>query len=239
VLTAAIFYAAYTVIRDAYASEGGAREAQRNAVWIIRAERDLHIYVEQQMQHAVLGWHLFLEFWNTWYGLVHFVAVIGVLVFLYRRKPERYPLWRNTFALMNLIALLGFSFFPLMPPRLMPASYHFVDTLVRYGSPWDFSSGPAAQASDQFAAMPSMHTGWSTWCALALLPLIKPWWGKVVIFAYPAATIYGIVVTGNHWLLDAVGGLVALGVAYIVARPLTARWAARTWLRPAVIVPDH
>jgi hypothetical protein len=238
VLTVVVFYAVYTLIRDAYATSGGKKDAERDARWVIDAERDLHVFYEQKLQHSILGWRVFIEFWNTWYGTVHFVAVVGVLVYLYRKRPERYPLWRNTFALMNLIALLGFSFFPLVPPRLLPASYHFVDTLAAYGSPWNFSSGAAAKASNQFAAMPSMHTGWSTWCALALVPLIRPRWGKVAIFAYPVATVFCIVVTGNHYFLDAVGGLVSLGVAYALARPLTAWWAARTWLRPNRVAAD-
>lgn len=234
VLLVAVFYAVYTLIRDEYTSSGGRDDAEGNARWIIHAERDLHIFSEQSIQHWILEWHwhVFIEFWNAWYGTAHFVAVAGVLIYLYHKRSARYPLWRNTFAVMNLIALFGFAFFPLMPPRLLPASYHFVDTLAHYGSPWNFSSGPAAKASNQFAAMPSMHTGWSTWCALALLPSIRPRWGKAAIFLYPLSTVFCIVVTGNHYFLDAVGGLVALGLAYCIARPLTAWWAARTWLRP-------
>jgi hypothetical protein len=231
VLIVAVFYAVYTFIRDEYATVGGKTEAERHARWIIRAERDLHIFYEHDIQHAVLGWRVFLQFWNTYYGTVHFVMVVLVLVLLFRRHPDRYPLWRNTFAVMNLIALLGFAFFPLAPPRLLPASYHFIDTLQVYGGPWNFSSGPAADASNQFAAMPSMHTGWSTWCAFALQPLIRPRWAKVAIFAYPVATIFCIVVTGNHYFLDAAGGLLALGLAYGAARPFTGWWAARTWRR--------
>jgi len=230
-----VFYSIYTLIRDLWASNGGKGEAERNARWIIDAERDIHVFYEQNIQHASLGWNVFLEFWNTWYGTAHFIAVIGVLVYLFWRHPQRYPLWRNTFAIMNLLALVGFSAFPLAPPRLLPASFHFIDTLQAYGGPWNFSTGPAAQASNQFAAMPSMHTGWSTWCVLALLPLVRPWWGKVLLFAYPAATVYCIVVTGNHYFLDAAGGLVALGLAYLLARPFTAWWARRTWLRRQVI----
>lgn len=231
VVAVAVFYGVYTLIRDTYASNGGRTEAETHARWVVRAEQDLHIFWEQHIQHFFAGTSWFFQFWNTWYGTVHFVAVVGVLVFLFRWHPERYQLWRNTFAIMNLLALIGFAFFPLAPPRLLPGGYHFVDTLARYGGPWNFDNGPAASASNQFAAMPSMHTGWSTWVAVALLPSLRSRWAKVAIFLYPAATVFCIVLTGNHYFLDAVGGLVSLGLAYLLARPFTAWWVGGSWRR--------
>ena len=32
---------------------------------------------------------------------------------------------------------------------------------------WNFDSGAVSKLSNQFAAMPSLHCGWSTWCAIA------------------------------------------------------------------------
>ena len=62
--------------------------------------------------------------------------------------------------------------------------------------------------------MPSLHVGWSTWSALALLPLVRRRWLKVLVALYPFVTIFAIVVTGNHWILDAVGGWVVLAAGY-------------------------
>ena len=36
-----------------------------------------------------------------------------------------------------------------------------------------------------YAAMPSLHVGWSTWSALALLPLVRRRWLKVLLCLYP------------------------------------------------------
>ena len=57
---------------------------------------------------------------NYFYGSLHFVVTAGVMTFLYRKFPDEYPLWRNTLAVSTAIALIGFTFWPLMPPRLMP-----------------------------------------------------------------------------------------------------------------------
>ena len=40
---------------------------------------------------------------------------------------------------------------------------------------------------------------------------------------YPVTIFFCIVVTANHWILDAVGGWIALGIGYLLARLLTAR----------------
>jgi hypothetical protein len=39
----------------------------------------------------------------------------------------------------------------------------------------------------------------------------------LALAAYPLATIFAIVVTANHYLLDAVGGAVALAAGYLLA----------------------
>ncbi len=144
--------------------------------------------------------------------------------------PRRYRLWRNTLALATGLALIGFSFFPVLPPRLLPPGYHFVDTLRVIGGLWSFSSGPVNDVSNQYAAMPSLHTTWSAWCAFAVLPLIRPLWGKVLVLLYPAATIFCIIVTANHYFADVIAGLLLLGFSYLLALVLTSgvdRWHAR------------
>ena len=140
------------------------------------------------------------------------MAVIGVLALLFFRYPGRYRLWRNTLALATGLALIGFSFFPVLPPRLLPPGYHFVDTLRVVGGLWSFSSGPVNDVSNQYAAMPSLHTTWSAWCALAVLPArsgrcgARSWWSSI-----PLATIFCIIVTANHYFADVVAGLLLLG----------------------------
>ncbi len=45
-----------------------------------------------------------------------------------------------------------------------------VDTLATYPTFWSFDSGTLKNISNQYAAMPSLHIGWSVWAALVLLP---------------------------------------------------------------------
>ncbi len=224
IVIVAIFYGLYTLVRDINGEQPVSFDrALTNAHRVISLERHLGIFHEASVQGLFLhDWDL-MRFWDGFYGTVHFLAVIGVLVYLFLRRPATYRLWRNTLAATTGLALIGFFFFPLLPPRLLPASYGFDDTLRTIGGLWDFSSGAVDKVSNQFAAMPSLHTGWSLWCACALVPSVRPVWAKWALFVYPAATVFCIIITANHYFADAVGGLVALGAGFGLAVLVTRR----------------
>ena len=212
VLYALSFYLVYSVIRNTQGSAAvSAAHAMSNALEIIKLERMLALYQERAIQHAFLGNRLFIEFWNLFYGTFHFVVTVFALVLLFRRFPQRYRRWRNTLALTTGLALIGFATYPLMPPRLLPATYGFVDTLKSYGSLWSFDSGAMNKISNQYAAMPSLHFAWALWCTLVLVPALRRPWTKGLAVAYPVLTLFAIVVTANHFVLDAAGGALVLG----------------------------
>jgi len=219
VLFVAVYYAVYSAIRNL--NQGGTAAARLHASWVIDAERHLGINVEQQIQHWALGFRPLIIACNYWYGSLHFVITAGVLIWLYHRWRNDYPLWRNTLAVATGLALIGFVFFPLMPPRLLPAHFGYVDTLAKDPTFWSFNSGAVSKISNQFAAMPSVHCAWALWCTSVIVPRVKRNWVKALAILYPACTVTAIVLTANHYLLDAVGGFVTLGLAYAIARACT------------------
>jgi membrane-associated phospholipid phosphatase len=108
-----------------------------------------------------------------------------------------------------------------MPPRLLPHSFGFVDTLDKYPTFWTFKSGAINKVSNQFAAMPSVHCTWAFWVAIVLVPRLRQRWLKGLAIAYPIVTMIAIVLTANHFFLDIVGGVAALGIGYLLARLIT------------------
>ncbi len=219
-------YFLYDALRDAVAGPAG--EALVHGRQVVTLERFFGLYQEHRIQQAFLDWAPFISLWNIYYGTIHFVMPVVALVTLYRKAPARYVRWRNTLLVLLAIGLLGFALYPLTPPRLMPAHYDFVDTAAEYfnfgpqqriafGADGQPSAAARAAFGNLYAAMPSLHVGWATWSALALLPLVRRRWLRVLLAIYPLFTVFAIVVTGNHWLLDAVGGWVALALAYAIA----------------------
>jgi hypothetical protein len=141
---------------------------------------------------------------------------------------------------MLVIGLAIFWAYPLMPPRLMPQR-GFVDTAAEF-----FNFGPqqrvvlvhgvpnaAAKAAfgNLFAAMPSFHGGWSLWSTLAMLPVLRSRWAKALVLLDPLATLFAIVVTANHWILDAVGGWIVLGISWLVIAAYERRRHPDAWAR--------
>jgi hypothetical protein len=253
------FYVVYSWIRNRFgsntiATDGVPEAAFHNAEWVIRLERALGLFHEESIQELFLARPWFIQFWNVYYGTAHFFVTIGVFTLLFFKRADVFPQWRNTLAAMTALAILGFAFFPLMPPRLLdqpcPApgtvefggacvestlrpgkdqtfqgdnGFGFVDTLSVYGGPWRFDSEEVASISNQYAAMPSLHIGWSTWCALAVWPLLRRRWTKVAVLFYPLATLFCIVVTANHFWLDGIGGLVVFSVGALIG------WGMHRW----------
>ena len=109
-----------------------------------------------------------------------------------------------------------------MPPRLLPDSYGFVDTLAKYPTFWSFNSGAVSKISNQFAAMPSVHCCWATLVRARVRAARQTRWAKVLAIVYPVVTLTVIVLTANHYFLDAVGGFVVLGIGWVVAAHFTA-----------------
>jgi hypothetical protein len=218
VLYVIAFYGVYSVVRNLQGSASVSEEtALGHALDIIRWERALGLYFEERLQDAFLDWSWFISAWNVFYGTLHFIATAGVLVWLFRRHPARYPLWRNMLAAMTALALIGYAAYPLMPPRLLPAAHGYVDTLRDFTALWSFDSGAVDKVSNQYAAMPSLHFGWSAWCALAAASVARSWWARLAVALYPIATLFAIIVTANHFWLDAAGGALVLGLGFLVA----------------------
>lgn len=223
-IAAAVFYEVYSFVRNLHHSTPA--EARANALDIIRWERALGMFHEQAVQAWADGWHAGIVAANYFYGSLHFIVTVGVMIFLYRKWTDDYPLWRNTLAIGTALALIGFAFFPLAPPRMFDGStFHmnlgFIDTLAKDPAFWSFNEGAMKKISNQFAAMPSVHCAWAGWCACALVPRLRYGWAKALAILYPVCTVTVIVVTANHWFLDAVGGFFVLAVGYGLARVVT------------------
>lgn len=251
VLYIAIFYGIYTWTRNQFGSASvDSTIAHNHALWIISAEKAIGFFIEPGFQQHFLGWKFFIQFWNVFYGTFHFVVTGGVLAWLFARYRHDYSVWRNTLAFTTALALVGFSLFPLMPPRLLSADddefgaghgnphfqddYGFVDTLAEYGGLWSFNEGAMAKVSNQYAAMPSLHFAWSSWCVAGTWGRIRRRWLRALTLLYPAATLFAIVVTANHFWLDAVGGAIVLGVGWYLGNKFT-DWTERRILAQTTV----
>jgi hypothetical protein len=226
-LTVLVLYEVYSAIRNL--SEGSKTQAFDHARQLMHWQHVIGLNHEATLQSWALHSKALIIVLNYVYGSLHFIITAGAVIWLYRRHPGDYPRWRNTLALTTVLALVGFVFWPLMPPRLLPANYGFVDTLAKYPTFWSFDSGAIHDISNQYAAMPSLHFGWSLFCASSLAPRLRRRPAKVGAALYPLLTLAAIVLTANHYFLDAAGGAVVFLAGYGLSRRFT---------RPGPVVTD-
>ncbi len=192
--------------------------AGSHAGQIVHAERSLGIFREHAIQQWFLPHRLLIEASDLFYSTVHFVLPVVTLVWLFRRFPERYIRWRNALAWMTGLGLIGFITFPLLPPRFLPSSYGFVDTLNVIGGIGSWDSALMKDAGNLYAAMPSLHIAWALWCVFALVPVVRRRWIKALLIVHPFVTLFTIIVTANHYFLDAAGGVVVFSLGVAITR---------------------
>ena len=217
-----ISYWLYSLVRNAVPTMEVTAERNAHDIW--HFEQFLGIADERWINHAFDSVTWLIVGMNYYYATLHFIMTIGVLVWLFRSHPGRYAAARLALFVTTAIALFGYYFYPLAPPRLMTGG-DFIDTVAKHHTWGSMASGDMAQVSNQFAAMPSMHIGWSLWCGLTIAFLARRRWVKLVGLLYPLATLVVIIASANHFFMDAVAGALCTLVGLLVSRVVYGKWA--------------
>jgi hypothetical protein len=129
----ALGYWAYTLTRNAVPAHRDAALHRAAEIW--HAERLLHVNIELGVNHAAdrVGW--LIVGMNYYYATLHFIVPIAVLAWLYVCHPARYRSARTALYGATLLALLGFAFCALAPPRFL-AGPGFIDTVAAHHTHW-------------------------------------------------------------------------------------------------------
>jgi hypothetical protein len=213
-------YSIYSQIR--LAATASTATAEENGRQIASIERALGIDIEHWINRATVGVEWLEDALAFYYTSFHFPVPLAILAILYIRRPTDYRWARASLAFATLLALVGFWLYPLAPPRLMPGM-GFTDTVH---GPQDLANpdyGAMTAVTNQYAAMPSLHFGWSLWCGVVVVVLAPRLWMKALGLLHPLITLYVIVASANHWVLDAVGGAVVVGTGFGLTYLLSGR----------------
>lgn len=193
----------YSMVR--LLTTGSADVARTNAKMVDSFQSTLGIGIEAAVQDALLG-EAVGTLANSYY-LLHFPITVVLLVVLFvRHRTTVFPIVRDGLVAMTFLGLVVHLAFPLAPPRMLDG---IVDASTLYGpNPYAI---PGSGATNQFAAMPSMHVAWAIAAGWAIWTSTSSRLTKLVGVVHPGFTVVVVVVTGHHFLLDAlVGSLFAL-----------------------------
>lgn len=186
---------------------------------VLRLEQRLHLPAEQHLQRALLAWEPLARLADTYYATAHLLVTGLGLLWLLLRRPDCYRWGRRAIIGASSAALVVYVLLPVAPPRLIPGR-GFVDTALLLGQSV-YSTGPTSYA-DQFAAMPSLHVGWSVLIATVCIGASRTRW-RWLWLVHPLITVLVVVGTGNHYWLDVLAGA-ALAVAAALATRRRQGW---------------
>jgi hypothetical protein len=230
VLFASAYYL-YRLVRGAV--DGQVTVAYEHARQIVDTERTLGLFFEPGLQNWALSNNWIVDAANWTYINSHFLVTTSFLIWLYLARNQSFYYVRNMFMVAMGLALALYMIYPTAPPRFMP-EWGFADTVtdaVGYGTAND-----ANLLYNPFAAVPSMHVAFALMIGIPAAKIVRPVALKVAWGLYPVFVTFVVIVTANHWWLDAVLGAAVAAVAAVAASEAfgRARPEAWAWRTPAL-----
>jgi membrane-associated phospholipid phosphatase len=214
-------YLAYRLVRGMV--EGDANAAFAHARDVISFERTLHVFVEPSVQAWASGSHVLMVATSWLYVNAQTSVTVAALVYLYLRHNRSFYFVRNMFMIAMAIALISYWIFPTAPPRFLP-EWGFIDTVSDvFGINGAHATGSSVSALfNPYAAVPSMHVAFALVIGGTLSRLCRHRIAKVLWMLYPLLMAFVIIVTANHFIIDALLGALTAGVS-----AYGATWLAR------------
>jgi PAP2 superfamily len=192
-----VLYGAYLAIRGVAISDAGA--ALSNAAHLIHLEKASGLFHEAWLQRALGALD---HFFSTYYMLGFGPLVLATLLWLGLRQPAAYRRLRTALLVSIAVASILYIVLPTAPPRLVEG-LGIADTV---GLSSHDTGSFAGIRFNPYAAMPSMHVGWSLLIAVygyqsARRPLFR------LLFAiHPLLMGLAVTATGNHFFVDSLAG---------------------------------
>jgi len=185
-----------------------------NAERIRELERALRVAWEPALQQAFLPRPSLIEALNAFYFVGHFVLTGIFFFWIYHRSQPAFRSFRDGFLAATILSIFIHWGFPTAPPRL--ADMGLVDTLNTF-SGIDIGSQSREALTNPVAAVPSLHAGWAVGVGVGLVRYGRRLITRIAGIVYPLLVVLTIIVTGNHFVIDAVAGVVVLGIGLLAA----------------------
>ena len=211
-------------------------DAFQNALDVIDAQKWLGIFWEPDMQDWIIDNRFLVQVSNYVYFWLHFPLIVAFGLVLYVFDRRKYTFLRDAFLASGAVSLIIYGLYPVAPPRLLLELADrfgvvlsgdlqaFVDTMnVHLG--YGYQAQSMRPFVNPYAAMPSLHFGWDFLLGIGIIwafrryPFIWP-----LGIALPVMQILAIVVTANHYFLDAFAGMAVALLGLAIAAALQ-RWA--------------
>ena len=192
----------------------GQEAAFSNGQKVISLERSTGILWETEWQQWVLQagkWPALLA--NALYIFTYWPVILATALLVYIISRKRYFYYRTVMLISFVIAIIVFMSFPVMPPRFIDG-YGFFDTVAAFGPSW-YSREETGNYYNLYAAVPSLHLAWTLILGV-LFFRVGPLWLKGLGVLYPITVLYAIIITGMHYVLDAIAAVALVALSFAI-----------------------
>jgi hypothetical protein len=205
-------YPVYLAIRGLSIDSYGT--ALANAHDLISVERSLSVFHEASVQDALSAFHGVL---STYYMLCFGPVVAATLIWLVMTRRELYTQLRTALLVSLAFAALSYALLPMAPPRLVP-DIGIADTVGLTSGGHDTGSFGGVIPFNPYAAMPSMHVGWSLLVGIFGFRALRGRPLRWVFALHPVVMAVAVTATGNHYFLDSAAGVAVVLTALMAIR---------------------
>jgi len=196
----ASIYPVYLAIRGL--TVGDPDQALVHATRLIDLERAVDLFPETALQQFVGS---AVGFFSVYYMVGFAPVLVTVLGWLAIRHRAHYRELRTLLFVSLGIAVFFFVLYPTAPPRLVPG-IGIADTVGMAGHDTGSFAGIRI---NPYAAMPSMHVGWSVLVAIVGFRATSSRLLRVLFVAHPLLMAVSVTATGNHYFIDSIAGAAA------------------------------
>jgi hypothetical protein len=200
-------------------TEGSVSAAVANAARVVDLEVAFGLHHEQWLQDTFASSSRVSTVFNWIYIWGHWPVIAVTLIWLARQHPAIYLRTRNAMILSGAIGMVIFATFPVAPPRLAPMG--MVDTVTVSSHAYRVLQPP--MFTNQYAAVPSLHVGWDLLMGIAIAVAARRLWVKAIGVAMPLVMTVAVVLTANHYIVDAVAGAVLTTTCWFAVQWWTRR----------------
>ncbi|MFN8215638.1 MAG: phosphatase PAP2 family protein [Solirubrobacterales bacterium] len=202
-------------------------DAIAHGAQVIAFEESTHTFFEPSMQSFFLPAHWLIDVANQLYLNAQFSIALGFLVWLYLFRNQSYYFVRNMFVVSMCLALIGYIGFPTAPPRMFP-EHGFIDTITDFSNV-NHDSALAKIFINPYAAVPSMHCAFALMIGASGFAVCRHWWAKAFWAFWPLLIVWVVIVTANHYWVDAALGWLVAGCSFAIAQGALARVRPESW----------
>ena len=210
-------------------TESAAAVAIEHGLDVLALEQRLGIAFTPEFQETITDVPFLATLGNWIYIWGHWPVIVATLIWLHERHRYHYLMLRNAMFLSGAIGLIIFMTYPVAPPRLINAG--FVDTVTSWSSSYRVLQPPSLV--NKYAAIPSLHVGWNLLVGIEIWRASRLLLTRTIAVVGPLLMPLSVIVTANHYVLDAVAGIAVAMIGFLIASKITLRLASTLTPEPS------